>query len=280
MREIILTSEEVLRGYDAVSTLYPHVPSLSHWRAWEYAAYRHFELDGRCLDLGCGDGRYFGLLWPDAADTVGVEIDPDVARAGIGSGVYRTIHVAPASHVPEEAASFDHVFANCSLEHMDALDSVLSEVRRCLRPGGSLLCSVVTNRFVEWSLLPEMVRLSGHEKAASALQDDFLRSHHLANPLTVRAWEQHFAAAGLTVECHVPILPQYNSGFFLLADTVWHVRTPDGGELGGVIHPFLAANPLFPRGLRSVIAGLLDMERDRRDCSGAVFLVRKLAGSS
>ena len=38
------------------------------------------------------------------------------------------------------------MFANCSLEHMDHLDAVLSEIHRCLKPGGTLLCSVADGR--------------------------------------------------------------------------------------------------------------------------------------
>ena len=275
MNEILLAPDEVLRGYDAVSALYPHVPSLSHFRAWECAAYRHFALDGRCLDLGCGDGRYFRLLWPSLHEVVGVEIDPVVADLGRASGVYRHVHLAAASDVPEPDASFDHVFANCSLEHMDALDDVLAQIARCLKPGGTLLCSVVTDRFVEWSLLPRLVAMSGQAAAAAALQRDFLDYHHLANPLPVAQWVERFAAAGLAAESHVPILPRYNSGIFLLMDSIWHVANGRGGELGDAIHPFLSQNPRFPNGLRHVIAGLLEMETDPRTCSGAVFLARK-----
>lgn len=278
MREVLLTDDEVLAGYDAVATLYPHVPSLSHWRAWEHAAYRRFSLDGRCLDLGCGDGRYFRLLWPALADVVGVEIDPVVADLGRASGVYRTVHLAAASDVPEPDASFDAVFANCSLEHMDDLDRVLGQIERCLRPGGTLLCSVVTERFVDWSLLPWAVATAGHAEAAAAIRRDFHDYHHLANPLTVDAWVARFSQAGLAVETHVPILPAYNSGVFLLMDTVWHLKRQGGGEFGDVIHPFLARNERFPGGLRSVIAGLLAMEVDRRTGSGAVFVVRKPEG--
>ncbi len=62
----MLTIPEVLDGYDAVARLYPHIPPLSHWRAWEYASYKHQHIEGRILDIGCGDGQYFKLIWPDA----------------------------------------------------------------------------------------------------------------------------------------------------------------------------------------------------------------------
>lgn len=271
----LLTAEQVLQGYDRVAELYPHIPSLSHWRAWEYAAYRHHRLDGRILDLGCGDGRYFRLIWPRSANVVGVDMDPAVARLGRESGVYRDVHLAPAHQVPEPDASFGHVFANCSLEHMNHLDSVLAEIHRCLEPGGTLLCSVVTNRFVEWSLLPHLVAMAGFSDAAAALQRDFSAFHHLANPLSVDQWRAAFEQAGLLCEEHVPILPKHNSGIFLLMDSLWHIKRGGGGEIGDAIFPFLSANDNFPGAFRKVIAGLLEMETDHQDCSGAVFLVRK-----
>jgi len=275
MKTYLLTADSVLQGYDAVSTLYSHIPPLSHWRAWEYAAYQNYRLEGRVLDLGCGDGQYFRLIWPDANDVVGVDMSPEVAELGRQSGVYHDVHVAPAHHVPEPDASFDHVFANCSLEHMDDLDAVLAEIHRCLEPGGTLLCSVVTDRFVQWSLLPNLVAMAGFDDAAASLQKDFLDYHHLANPLSVDAWANSFNLAGLIVEEHVPILPKHNSGIWLLMDSLWHVKQAGGGEIGDVIFPFLSVNANFTGAFRKVFEGLLDMETDWQDCSGAVFLVRK-----
>lgn len=270
-----LTPQDVLAGYDAVCALYPYVPPLSHWRSWEYAAYQYFELDGRVLDLGCGDGRYFHLIWPKSKEVVGVDMNPDVATLGQNSGTYRAVHVVPAHQIPEPDASFDHVFANCSLEHMDSIDAVLTEINRCLKPGGSLLCSVVTDRFIEWAPLPDLVAMAGFKEASIALQKDFFNYHHLVNPLSVEQWVNHFRRCGLVTEVHIPILPKFNSSIFLLMDSLWHVNLVEGGEMGGVFHPFLMSNPKFPEGFRKVFSGLMEMETDWLDCSGAVFLVRK-----
>ncbi len=275
MRESILEPDAILQGYDAVCELYAHVPPLSHWRAWELAAYRNFRLDGRVLDLGCGDGRYFRLVWPEVDDVVGVDREEGVADAGMRSGVYRAVHVAEAHQVPEADATFDHVFANCSLEHMDHIDAVLGEIHRCLKPGGSLLCSVVTDRFHTWNVLPNLVAKAGHEEASRALVKDFFDFHHLVNPLSVAKWRERIEEAGLVPEVHVPILPKWNSGIFLLMDGLWHVKKAMGGELGDDIYPFLTANAEFPKGFRTVLAGLMEMETDWQDCSGAVFLARK-----
>lgn len=275
MQTKILIPSEILAGYDAVSTLYPHIPPLSHWRAWEYAAYQNFQLEGRILDLGCGDGQYFRLIWPNANDVVGVDMNADVAELGRQSGVYHNIHITPAHHVPEPDASFDHVFANCSLEHMDDLNAVLGEIHRCLKPNGILLCSVVTDRFVQWSLLPNLVAMTGFNDVAKKLQNDFLDYHHLANPLSVDEWAKSFNLASLIIEEHIPILPKHNSGAWLLMDGLWHIKQIGGGEIGDEVLPFLSANHKFPKAFRMILSGLLEMETDWHDCSGAVFLVRK-----
>jgi len=60
----------------------------------------------------------------------------------------------------------------------------LAEIHRCLRPGSTLLCSVVTDRFVQWPLLPNLVAMAGFDDAAAALQKDFLDHHHLRQPET------------------------------------------------------------------------------------------------
>lgn len=275
MNQFFLTPVQVLASYDVVSQLYPYIPSMSLWRSWEFAAYQKYQIDGRILDLGCGDGRYFRLIWPNATDVVGVDMDLGVAELGRQSGVYAKVHVAAAHQIPEVSETFDYVFANCSLEHMDHLDAVLAEIHRCLKLGGRLLCSVVTDRFIQWSLLPNLIAMAGFDDTAKSLQKDFTAYHHLVNPLSVDEWQQKFAQAGLVCEEHIPILPKFNSGIFLLMDTIWHVKRTVGGEMSDVIYPFLSTNPNFPCAFRGIFAGLLEMEIDWQDCSGAVFLVQR-----
>jgi len=276
IRTKILPIDEVLRGYDAVAALYPYIPPLSHWRAWEYAAYQHHKIKGRILDIGCGDGRYFQLIWPGAKNVVGVDMDPETAERGRQSGVYRSVHTTVAHQIPEQDSSFDHAFANCSLEHMDNLDGVLAEIARCLSPGGTLSCSVVTNRFVEWSLLPAMVSEAGFDQVAEGLQAKFMEYHHLANPLKVKEWTEAFNKAGMVVESHIPILPRYSGSLWALMDSLWHLERKAGGEFGEIVHPMLASNPKFPSAFRKIMNGLLEMEQDWHDCTGAVFSVRKV----
>lgn len=275
MKQRLLSNREVLKGYDAVCELYPYIPPLSMWRAWEYAAYQKYRLKGHVLDLGCGDGRYFHLLWPKAKDVVGIDMEPAVAELARKSGVYREVHAVAAHDLPFADASFNAVFANCSLEHMDNLDQVLASAHRCLKPGGSLLCSVVTDNLVNWLLLPKMFALFGHHNVAENIQNEFVTYHHLANPLSVTEWVQNFSVAGFTTEEQVPILPKVTSSMFLLMDNLWHLKKPNVGELGDVVYPSLTALSKFPSSFRHILRGLVEMEDQPHECSGAIFLLKK-----
>jgi SAM-dependent methyltransferase len=275
MKNTTLTIEEVLNGYDKVVELYPYIPSLSHWRAWECAAYRKFKLEGRGLDLGCGDGIFFRLIWPNAKDVVGVDMSLDAVNLAKKSGVYRAVHLTPAQKIDELDSSFDFVFANCSLEHMDHLDEVLLEIYRCLKPGGFLLCSVVTNRFVEWSSIPNLLDQINLKEKSKEIRSDFLDFHHLANPLRISEWKSAFEKFNFEVTEHIPILPKFNSEFFLLIDTLWHLKTSKGTEAGNSIYAYISKYEKFPIGFRKILEGLLEIESDWDDCSGAIFKVTK-----
>ena len=272
-----LSMDDVLAGYDRVRDLYPVVPSLSLWRAWEYAAYSGRSLPEPVLDVGCGDGGFFRLLWPRVRRVVGIEADPAVADRADASGVYERVLRVSASAIPSDVTGYASAFANCSLEHMSDLDDVLAGIHRALVPGGRLVCSVVTDRFVSWQTLGPLVGLSAGPDSGEAARRAYLRHHHLENPLPAVEWAARLAAAGFTVEEHVPLLGEVTARAFLALDEIWHLPSAKGGprELGGDVHDFLARRPSFPSAFRHVLRGLLEMDAgDTRAC-GAVFVAEK-----
>lgn len=277
MRRVVISAEEVLAGYDVVSQLYPYIPPLSIWRAWEYAVYQRYTLPEPVLDVGCGDGQFFRLVWPHVQRAVGVDIDPGVVEAARASGVYREVHAVPAHRLPFPPMTFAAAFANCSLEHMDHLPEVLESIARSLCPGAPFLLSVVTDKFVEWRTLPLLIEEVGDPVRARSLQEEYIAFHHLVNPLTPEAWREVLEGAGFEVVEHVPIVPEMTSRLFLFLDHLWHVRCPRG-ELGDVLYRRLTRIPDFVRGLRSILMGILQMEEDWSIGSGAVFWTRRGIG--
>jgi SAM-dependent methyltransferase len=96
----------------------------------------------RVLDLGCGEGRFSAELARAGATAVGVDVSPEAlrrARARYPELELRAI--PPRGPWPLEDASFDAVWSGETIEHVADTAAWLSEVRRVLRSGGTLLLS-------------------------------------------------------------------------------------------------------------------------------------------
>jgi ubiquinone/menaquinone biosynthesis C-methylase UbiE len=97
------------------------------------------------LDVGCGNGAYTIEMARDAAFVCGVDVEPErlaefAERAAWLSHV--TIALASGERLPMPDASFDVVFCIETLEHVVSEREALAEMRRVLRPGGTLLLTV------------------------------------------------------------------------------------------------------------------------------------------
>jgi 2-polyprenyl-3-methyl-5-hydroxy-6-metoxy-1,4-benzoquinol methylase len=96
----------------------------------------------RVLDLGCGEGRFTSELARAGAEVVGADVaEEPLSRA-------RALHPELDLRLldgegpwPLPDASFDAVWAGEVIEHVADTAAWLSEVRRVLRSGGTLLLS-------------------------------------------------------------------------------------------------------------------------------------------
>ncbi len=92
-------------------------------------------LEGRLLDIGCGQQPYRGLF-EQVTFYVGVDL-PGGQLPGVTTEVY-----ASGLALPFETASFDSVLCSEVLEHVAEPARLLAEAARVIRPGGRLLLSV------------------------------------------------------------------------------------------------------------------------------------------
>jgi SAM-dependent methyltransferase len=94
----------------------------------------------RALDLGCGDGRLTAEL--DAAELTAADVSPvALARAARRLPDARIVELEPDAELPFDDGSFDLVLCAETIEHVRDVQLLLSEIRRVLRPGGTLALS-------------------------------------------------------------------------------------------------------------------------------------------
>jgi SAM-dependent methyltransferase len=89
------------------------------------------------LDLGCGDGRLTSVLRAGSitgADVSGIALERFAARLPQASAV----RVEPDAPLPFPDTAFDLVLCVETIEHVRDVQLFLSEVRRVLRPDGTL----------------------------------------------------------------------------------------------------------------------------------------------
>lgn len=92
----------------------------------------------RALDIGCGDGRLTAEL--DALKLFAADVSPlalDRAAGRLGADT-QLVELDPDAPLPLEDSQFDLVLCAETLEHVRDVQLLLSEMRRVLRPGGTL----------------------------------------------------------------------------------------------------------------------------------------------
>ncbi|WP_188053217.1 class I SAM-dependent methyltransferase [Sphingosinithalassobacter sp. CS137] len=92
---------------------------------------------GRILDFGCGSKPYRHLF-----DHAEAYIGLDVGESGHDHKNSEVDVFYDGKTIPFDASSFDAVVSFETFEHVFNLEEMLAEIRRVLRPGGTLLFSV------------------------------------------------------------------------------------------------------------------------------------------
>jgi ubiquinone/menaquinone biosynthesis C-methylase UbiE len=271
----LLDEKEIIKAITNLNKIYPYIPSLVLWRALEYAIYSKYRLAEPVLDLACGDGQFFRLVWGRMRHVVGIDIDAQTCERARSSGVYQDVYQVPAHQLPFPDGAFASVFSNCALEHMDSIDQVLTEAYRVARPGGIFLASVVTDKLVEWEMLPLLASKLGNEALGRRLKADFENYHHLQNPFSINEWIERVEKVGFRVKEYYPIAPQPYARVFMLLDELWHVKRGET-EIGQDLYTYFSNLPDFSEGMTDIVKGLLKLSIAPDSGAGLVFVAERL----
>jgi SAM-dependent methyltransferase len=91
---------------------------------------------GRCVDLGCGTGRFLGVAADLGWQVTGVDVSADQLRLAARAAAAARLVQADAAAVPLDDASFDAAFSTFTHTDVDDFAGLAAEARRLLRPGG------------------------------------------------------------------------------------------------------------------------------------------------
>jgi len=157
---------------------------------------RHITPESWVLDLGAGAGKVKQMDFRGLAGQVcGVDLDPRVQQ----NPMLDEATIADVGTIPYPDHTFDIVFANNVLEHLEDPLVVFKEVERCLKKGGVFLFKTPNL----YHYVPTLARLTSHRfhewvnRIRGRAESDTFPTRYRANTRAVI--ERLGAASGLQV---------------------------------------------------------------------------------
>lgn len=193
---------------------FPHAPAaLCIKECARLTALRRYDCVGPILDVGCGDGLFAKIAF-GTEEVWGIDIDANEGRWAQASHAYQQIVIGDITRARLPEAFFATCIANCSLEHVPALDAALRNICHSLQPGARAYLFVPQRDWASamWSV--RALRRLGAEPAARAVEasiDRTFRHHHLYD---APQWRELVSSAGFEVERIEPVLSSATTSAF------------------------------------------------------------------
>ncbi|WP_188197317.1 class I SAM-dependent methyltransferase [Nonomuraea sp. SYSU D8015] len=200
---------------------------------------------GDALDAACGTGRLAAYLSGRGHRVLGVDSSPDMlarARERVPQGEF---HLGDLNRLPLPDEAVDLVTCSLALTHVPALDPVLAEFARVLRPGGHVVISDVHPSGVARGVVPP-VRLPDGRPARVATYHhpigDYLRAALAAGLQVRRCEEPPLESDGVPLPAATETLGPWDVWPWVLCDMVPEAaRAAVAGEPSMVVWHFQLA---------------------------------------
>jgi len=131
--------------------LWPNICSVPYFRgllrAVEGKFYQDLILIDPVIDLGCGDGHFASISFNKKVD-VGIDPWTSQLKYAVKTKAYHNVVCGDGSRIPFPVGYFNSVISNSVLEHINDIDSTISEVSRVLASGGLFVFCVPNHQFL------------------------------------------------------------------------------------------------------------------------------------
>lgn len=167
-------------------------------RAAECVLLSQIEMPRPILDVGCGDGTFAAALF-DKPVEVGTDPWEEQMRNAQKLGIYESLVVAPGDDLPFPDGTFATVLSNSTLEHTETPWSILKEMARVTRQGGTCVITVPSEYFPRY-LLGSTLLQKAHLGRAAGYYETFM--NRVSRHIHIRPkadWQQWLEDAGFEV---------------------------------------------------------------------------------
>jgi len=185
-------TEKYFRKYLQIAPL-----CVALWRSVEAKHLSRVKLPRPILDIGCG--------WGEFAEAFGVNIDMgiDIAsndlRAAAKGKMYKNLTLADARNLPFAENSYGSVFSISTFEHITDTPSLLKEMRRVLKPGGTLAITMETDDVDKNTFYRPFLRKIGLTRLSNWLTWAYNTKFHRRTLPSKEKWIKDIKAAGFKI---------------------------------------------------------------------------------
>ncbi|MBX3231654.1 MAG: class I SAM-dependent methyltransferase [Labilithrix sp.] len=176
-------------------------------------AVREIALAEPLLDVGCGDGLFARLAYPQK-QAWGIDINPSEVQRAQRTAAYQTLICGNIVGVHLPTSFFGSAIANCSLEHVPDIHGALVNICGALKPAGQLVLIVPTPDWTYHLAIPEALRAAGLTGLAQAYGDALDRVFSHVHLYDAAGWRERLYRAGFDVDEVRPIAMRPTSWAF------------------------------------------------------------------
>lgn len=186
-------NKDILRDYMAAAPL-----ALAFERTMECHILADQPFERPILDIGCGDGLFAKILFPEMIDT---GIDPnlhELEQAGKLNVYKELIHCSGAA-IPKPDGFYKTILSNSVLEHIPDIGDVFNESHRLLAPGGRFYFTAPSDLFESYTIINQILtsmRLYSLAKTYREFFNRFWRHYHC---YPRHQWEKIARKAGFEI---------------------------------------------------------------------------------